>query len=168
MPRDDFIICSYSFQPDDFPKIHLHYLIPRNTGEKLFRCSLEPEIDWGKRTVVVVYDSKANDRDFIRETLERENIGVADFDSMNMLIRSILQEEVNVIIMEVRPNDWDSLMVSKKLRKNARVMKIPIILTLQNPTSDMIYLAYKAGIRSFLVKPLNGKELLEKVQELSA
>ena len=168
LPREDFIIISYMFQPEDFPEVHIHYLIPRSTGEKLFRCSLEPEIDWGERTIVVVYDTKARDREFIRKTLETENIGVADFDSMKELIRSILQEEVNVIIMEVRPNDWDSLMVSKKLRKSAKLMKIPIILTLQKPTSDMIYLAYKAGIRSFLVKPLNGKELLEKVQELCA
>ncbi len=168
LPKDDYLIVSYKFHPDDFPETTIHLLLPRGTGENLFRTSLEPEIDWGDRTIVVVYDTKQSDRDIIRETLESENIGVADFNSLRDLIRSILREDVDIIIMEAKPNDWDSLMVTRKIRKSARAMNIPVILTLQSPTNKVIYMAYKAGVRDFLVKPLDKNQILEKVLALSA
>lgn len=165
---DDYLITTYSFKPDDYPEISFHLLIPRTSGENLFACSLEPEIDWNDRTIVVVYDTHKSDRDIICQILESENIGVADFNSLKDLIRSILREEVDIVIMEAKPNDWDSLMVSKKIRKSTKSMNIPIILTLEHPTNEVIFMAYKAGVRHFLIKPLDKNEILAKVKELCA
>ncbi|MCD6217065.1 response regulator [bacterium] len=168
LPVDDYLITTYLYKPDDYPEISFHLIIPRISGENLFVCSLEPEIDWSDRTIVVVYDTHKSDREIICQILESENIGVADFNSLKDLIRSILREEVDIVIMEVKPNDWDSLMVSKKIRKSTKAMNIPFILTLEDPTNEVIFMAYKAGIRHFLVKPLKKKELLDKVKELCA
>ncbi len=168
LPEDDYLITTYSLKPDDYPEISFHLLIPRISGENLFVCSLEPEIDWSDRTIVVVYDTHQSDRDTICQTLESENIGVADFDSLKDLIRCILREEVDIVIMEAKPNDWDSLMVSRKIRKSTKSMNIPFVLTLEKPTNEVIFMAYKAGVRHFLVKPLDKKQLLDKVNELCA
>lgn len=168
LPKDDYLIVTFTTSPDNLPEVTFHFLLPRITGEIIFDTSLEPEVDWGDRKIVVVYDTVQSDREIIRDILESENIGVADFNSLKSFLMGILREEVDVIIMEARPNDWDSIMVTRKIRKSAKLMNIPVIMTVESPTNEIIFMAYKAGVRNFLVKPLDKSTILEKVLNLCA
>lgn len=168
MPKGNFLVFIYRIKIENYPEISLLFTIPRLTGEKLFDCSLEPVVDWSERIVAVAYDTCLLDRENIRKTLEKINVCVADFDDLKALLNGIFRENVDIVILEITPQNWDSLLISKRIRKSTKTMNIPIILTLENPTQEMIFSAYKLGVRDFLIKPINQDELIKAIQRLTS
>jgi twitching motility two-component system response regulator PilH len=166
LPKGQYLAMGYTFRESEYPHVTFYVLLPRAIGERLFNSSLEPVIDWSDRTIVVIFDTNDKDRAKIRKLLEAQNIGVADFSNHRDVLRSLWREDVNLVIMEITPNNWDSLMISKQLRKSTQTMNIPIIFTLTDPTDQILYLAFKQGVRNFIVKPIRKNELLKKVNQL--
>jgi two-component system chemotaxis response regulator CheY len=165
-PKGNFLVFNYRIKIANYPEVSIWFVIPRLTGEKLFDCSLEPVVDWSDRIVAVAYDTCMLDREIIRKTLEKINVCVADFDDLKALLNGIFRENVDIVILEVSPQNWDSLLISKRIRKSTKTMNIPIVLILADPTQEMIYSAYKLGVRDFLIKPIKQDELIKTIQRL--
>jgi len=166
LPTGTFLVFNFKIIIEDFPETSFSIVIPRIVGEKLFTCTLEPVIDWRDRIVAIAYDTSKPDREIIRRSLEKVNIGVADFDDLKSLLNGVFREDVNIIILEVTATNWDSLLIGKRIRKATSTMNIPILLIFSEPTEDIIYSAFKLGVKDFLVKPINQDELIQTVQRL--
>ena len=166
LPKGNYLVFNYRIKIEKYPEAAIMFVIPRLTGEKLFDCSLEPIVDWSDRIVVVAYDTCDLDREMIRKTLEKINVCVADFDDLKALLNGIFRENVDIVILEVTRKNWDSLLISKRIRKSTKTMNIPIILILAEPTEEMIFSAYKLGVRDFLIKPIKQDELIKTIQRL--
>jgi serine phosphatase RsbU (regulator of sigma subunit)/CheY-like chemotaxis protein/anti-sigma regulatory factor (Ser/Thr protein kinase) len=85
-------------------------------------------------------------------------------ESGDQALRTLLREEVAVILLDVRMGGLDGLQTARIVRARARTRHIPIIfLTAQTSEVQEIALAYATGAVDYVVKPFEPQILRAKV-----
>jgi len=118
------------------------------------------------RPKVLVVDDEELSQDFLRFFLSKkfEVYTSGSVDSFYSLIANI---DFDVVLMDVFLRDSkDGLQLTRELKKNEKYKDIPIfVMTAHNTTRDKNE-ALNAGAHLFLTKPLDGKYILNLIDEV--
>lgn len=78
---------------------------------------------------------------------------------------AIEEKHPDLILLDLHLPDGNGLNLCKKLKKNAKLKHIPIIILTTREFNIEKEIAYKAGADLFLSKPIGSEELLEAINE---
>jgi len=75
-------------------------------------------------------------------------------------------EQPDVILLDVMMPNLDGLSACAKIRAGADTAHIPIIMVTTRGEEDNIETAFRNGCTDYVTKPINGLELLTKLQNI--
>lgn len=91
---------------------------------------------------------------------------VAELDELSLLPQATSQFPADVLIVHLDPMAMLALeVVSQVVRADPRM---PVLAISENTQGDVLMQAMKAGVKRFLVKPLDAAELQEAVEQIAA
>jgi CheY-like chemotaxis protein len=73
--------------------------------------------------------------------------------------------DIELVISDVAMPEMDGLMLVEAMRARPELRDLPVILVSASADAESVKRAAALGVRQFLVKPVNGAELLERVRE---
>ena len=112
-------------------------------------------------TVFVVDDDPAV-RDSLNLLLETEGLAVECHESAESFLAAYRDDRRGCLVLDVRMHPMSGPELQAELVR--RGSSIPIIFLTAHGDIPMTVRAMKAGARDFLTKPINGTELLDRVQ----
>jgi len=112
-------------------------------------------------TVFVVDDDPAV-RDSLSLLLETEGLAVECHESAESFLAAYRQDRPGCLVLDVRMHAMSGPELQAELVR--RGSRLPIIFLTAHGDIPMTVRAMKAGARDFLTKPINGTELLDRVQ----
>ena len=121
------------------------------------------DISFEPARILVVDDNKLN-RDLIVESLSGKNLDIIEAKDGQQCLTKAWAASFDLILMDIRMPVLDGYEATKKLKKNPKTAKIPIValtasMTVQDKANVMSF-----GFDGYLFKPVNIKDL---IQELS-
>lgn len=114
-------------------------------------------------TVFVIDDDPAV-RDSLSLLLETEGIAVECHESAESFLSAYRGDRPGCLVLDVRMQPMSGPELQAELLR--RGSQIPIIFLTAHGDIPMTVRAMKAGAKDFLTKPINGTELLERVQTI--
>jgi len=144
---------------DDYFIICISKLI----GEEFFGEIIEEENKQFKGTILVVDDSNTDLR-IIRKLLGSEYKVLAT-DNPNNALPTIQKTQVDLILMDIHMPGVDGLTLCERIKRNAMVEEIPIIICSSQPTQENVVRAVRSGASDFVVKPFSRQKLIEKINK---
>ena len=112
-------------------------------------------------TVFVVDDDPAV-RDSLSLLLETEGLPVECYESAEAFLDTYREDRPGCMVLDVRMHAMSGPELQSELAR--RGSRLPIIFLTAHGDIPMTVRAMKAGARDFLTKPINGTELLERIQ----
>jgi FixJ family two-component response regulator len=112
---------------------------------------------------VFVVDDDASVRDSLRMLLEVSGYKVATFPGAEDFLEICTPDTEGCIILDVNMPDMDGPALQEELLR--REMQLPIIFLSGHGTIPLTVRALKSGAMNFLIKPVQGAELLACVHE---
>ena len=112
-------------------------------------------------TVFVVDDDPAV-RDSLSLLLETEGLPVECYESAEAFLDTYREDRPGCMVLDVRMHAMSGPELQFELAR--RGSRLPIIFLTAHGDIPMTVRAMKAGARDFLTKPINGTELLERIQ----
>ncbi len=77
-----------------------------------------------------------------------------------------VQDEVGLIILDLKLPRIDGMDVLKFLKKNPRYCSIPVVIISTTSDVNVIAEGYKHGVNSFITKPISYEKFVEKIKTL--
>jgi two-component system response regulator len=77
-----------------------------------------------------------------------------------------IENEIRLIIIDLKIEKVDGMDILKFLKKNSRYNKIPAIIFSTTSDKETIDEAYKNGANGYFVKPIDQKDFIEKMEIL--
>lgn len=77
-----------------------------------------------------------------------------------------VQDEVGLIILDLKLPKIDGMGVLKFLKKNPRYCSIPVVIFSTTSEVKVIAEGYKHGVNSFITKPISYEKFVEKMKTL--
>ncbi len=77
-----------------------------------------------------------------------------------------VQDEVGLIILDLKLPKIDGMGVLKFLKKNPRYCSIPVVIFSTTSEINVIAEGYKHGVNSFITKPISYEKFVEKIKTL--
>lgn len=121
-----------------------------------------------KTYIVLIVDDEPDVVQLIKETLTLEKGVYNSFSADNGQLGYIKAKEImpDIIILDVNMPRWDGYQTYLKLKSTMGTAHIPVIfLTASNKRED-IDKALKLGIKHYLIKPFDPKDLLTKLKSI--
>jgi FixJ family two-component response regulator len=112
---------------------------------------------------VFVVDDDASVRDSLRMLLEVSGYKVATFPGAEDFLEICTPDTQGCIILDVNMPDMDGPTLQEELLR--RELRLPIIFLSGHGTIPLTVRALKSGAMNFLIKPVQGAELLSCVHE---
>ncbi|RYY71603.1 MAG: response regulator [Chitinophagaceae bacterium] len=113
---------------------------------------------------ILVVDDDADLLELVTLVLKRSHYQVTALQDGTKVVPIVEDINPDVILMDIYLGNADGRNICKDLKSNAKLSSIPVILySAGNITSQSII---EAKADSFIVKPFNNAEILEKIQEL--
>ena len=76
------------------------------------------------------------------------------------------QDEVGLIILDLKLPKIDGMGVLKFLKKNQRYCSIPVVIFSTTSEINVVAEGYRYGVNSFITKPISYEEFVEKIKTL--
>ncbi|HUK04300.1 MAG TPA: response regulator [Burkholderiales bacterium] len=86
---------------------------------------------------------------------------------MDYLADDLRVSQVRVIILDVKLPKMDGIQVLAKLKSGARTRSIPVVMLSSSTRGSDIAQCYEAGANSFVVKPVELDDYLDKISALA-
>ena len=136
-----------------------------STSEKTSTSSPpNKETNWEGKTILIVEDSRMA-YDLIKKLLKGTN---ATFDLENdgksAVERCIKDESIDLVLMDIQLPFVDGYNATMKIKEKRP--QLPIIAQTANAMSDDRKKAFESGCNEYIAKPLDRKELKEKINKL--
>ncbi|WP_370169881.1 response regulator [Sphingobium abikonense] len=113
---------------------------------------------------VLVVDDDADIRDLIIGQLHQENYRLLAAASLADLRRTLKEEAVDLIVLDLNLPDGDGLMLCRELRAEGTEVQI-IMVTARGSAIDRV-LGLELGADDYLTKPFEPRELLVRIRNL--
>ena len=113
---------------------------------------------------VLVVDDDADIRDLIIGQLHQENYRLLAASSLAELRRTLREEAVDLIVLDLNLPDGDGLMLCRELRADGAEVQI-IMVTARGSAIDRV-LGLELGADDYLTKPFEPRELLVRIRNL--
>ena len=113
---------------------------------------------------VLVVDDDADIRDLIIGQLHQENYRLLAASSLADLRRTLREEAVDLIVLDLNLPDGDGLMLCRELRADGAEVQ-SIMVTARGSAIDRV-LGLELGADDYLTKPFEPRELLVRIRNL--
>jgi CheY-like chemotaxis protein len=117
----------------------------------------------GERRKVLIVDDIAENRAVLRDMLGELNFDVAEAANANEALAAAESQRLDLILMDVYMPDMDGLEAIRRLRRNPRLAKLPIISVSASASKGDEATCLAAGANGFLPKPVNEHNLLSEI-----
>ena len=117
-----------------------------------------------RQATVLVVDDDADIRDLIIGQLHQENYRLLAAASLAELRRTLKEEAVDLIVLDLNLPDGDGLMLCRELRAEGADVQI-IMVTARGSAIDRV-LGLELGADDYLTKPFEPRELLVRIRNL--
>jgi signal transduction histidine kinase/ligand-binding sensor domain-containing protein/DNA-binding response OmpR family regulator len=124
-----------------------------------------PDADPTERATLLVVDDNADIRAYLRRHLESRYEVVEAVDGMEGL-REARGLQPDLIISDVMMPGLDGNDLLRTLRRDARLMLVPVILVTAKASKESRLAALREGVDDYLIKPFDPRELLARVENL--
>ena len=114
-----------------------------------------------RQATVLVVDDDADIRDLIIGQLHQENYRLLAAASLAELRRTLKEEAVDLIVLDLNLPDGDGLMLCRELRADGADVQI-IMVTARGSAIDRV-LGLELGADDYLTKPFNKDELIARI-----
>lgn len=115
---------------------------------------------------IVLVDSKASDQERIKKTIESKGWSLRIFSNGKEALEFILENPVSALLTEYRLEGIGGLQLIEVLNQQKPIL--PVIMTSGASDSSVAIKAVQAGAYDYLPKPVDGKELIEVIEEALA
>jgi DNA-binding response OmpR family regulator len=121
----------------------------------------------GKARILVVDDNEKN-VELLEAILQAADFEVLKAYDGKQAIEIAGKEKPNLLLLDIMMPELDGSQVCEILKKDPRNAGLPIIMvTAKDKESDIVQ-SLERGADEYIVKPINKKELLAKIEELLA
>jgi len=115
---------------------------------------------------VMIVDDSPTDKVFVRQILERAGHEVLEANNGQEAIEQVRLLRPDCVVMDVVMPGVNGFQATRTLSRDPATMTIPIVvLSSKNQETDRVW-ALRQGAKEYLVKPVKGAELVEKIQDV--
>ena len=122
----------------------------------------------GERHVVLVADDDEDVLLLIRMVLERDGHEVIVTRDGAEALAAGLERRPDLAVLDVAMPELDGLEVLRRLRADANMTNMPVLLLSARVQEDDVRRGYDSGANVYVQKPFSPRELSEQVSELLA
>jgi len=116
------------------------------------------------KTNILVVDDEDDIRFLLKKILEKEGYGISEAESAKKALEKLSSEKVDLVLLDVMMPEMDGVELSRKMREDASLKKIPIImLTVMGAVEDKEW-GFDYGLcDAYVTKPIIRKMLLDTI-----
>jgi len=115
--------------------------------------------------ILVVDDSKT-ELHFLSDMLGKKGYLVRTAQNGEEAMRRLEEARPDLILMDVVMPGQNGFQLTRSITRDARFADVPVIMcTSKNQVTDKVW-GLRQGARDYIVKPVNGEELLSKIKLL--
>lgn len=118
------------------------------------------------RTVVLIVDDTADGRDIYSLYLQHQGFTVLTARDGNEGVEVAREHQPDVIIMDLAMARLDGIAATKRLKRDARTRRAPVIILTAYPEKPVQQRAMEAGASVFLIKPCLPDVLEQHIRRL--
>ncbi len=115
---------------------------------------------------ILIIDDREYDRFLYKEYLLESNYNFFELDDGEKILEFLGNNIPDLIILDWEMPKKDGLSVLKSIKNNRRYKSIPIVVITGHESVKVLEQAFDYGCSDFLVKPVNEKELIVRVNNL--
>jgi twitching motility two-component system response regulator PilH len=116
---------------------------------------------------ILVVDDSATERFVLTELLSKAGYAVIAVDNGELAIEVAKKELPDLILMDVVMPGMNGYQATRSISREETTQHIPIIMcTSKGQETDKIW-GMRQGAHDYMVKPINGSDLLAKIAALS-
>ena len=115
------------------------------------------------RKVLVVDDSKT-ELLYLTDLLQKKGMQVRTAENGEEALRRLAEDKPDLILMDVVMPGQNGFQLTRAITRDPRWSSVPVIMcTSKNQETDKVW-GMRQGARDYIVKPVNGEELLAKIR----
>ncbi|HLS87922.1 MAG TPA: response regulator [Burkholderiales bacterium] len=115
---------------------------------------------------VLVVDDSPTDRQHLTDILAKSGYNVTTAASAEEGIAKVRESRPDLVLMDVVLPGYNGYQATRELTRDEATRDIPVILcTSKGQETDKVW-GMRQGARDYIVKPVNGSELLKKISAL--
>jgi len=119
------------------------------------------------RNILIVDDSKT-ELHHLSDILRKRGFQVRTAENGEEALRRLGEEVPDLILMDVVMPGQNGFQLTRTITRDPRWSAVPVIMcTSKNQETDRVW-GMRQGARDYIVKPVNGDELLAKIKALAA
>lgn len=82
-----------------------------------------------------------------------------------MALSTLGKTNIDLVLMDIYMPGVDGITLCERIKRNAMVEDVPIIICSAHPTQENVIRAVRAGAADFIVKPVTRQKLMEKINK---
>ena len=115
---------------------------------------------------ILVVDDSPTERFFLQDLLTKKGFSVVSAETGEEGVAKALKELPDLILMDVVMPGLNGFQATRQIAKTPETAHIPIFMcTTKDQETDKVW-GVRQGAKDYLVKPVNGDELLAKIAAL--
>ena len=115
--------------------------------------------------ILLVDDSKT-ELHYLSDLLLKRGYSVRTAESGAEAMKRLDEDKPDLILMDVVMPGQNGFQLTRAITRDPRFAKVPVIMcTSKNQETDKVW-GMRQGARDYVVKPVNGEELLAKIRAL--
>ena len=115
------------------------------------------------KKVLVVDDSKT-ELMFMTDLLQKNGFAVRTAENADDAFRRLGEDKPDLILMDVVMPGQNGFQLTRAITRDPRFVDVPVIMcTSKNQETDKVW-GMRQGARDYIVKPVNGEELIAKIR----
>jgi twitching motility two-component system response regulator PilH len=115
---------------------------------------------------ILVVDDSPTDRQYLSDLLAKSGFAVTLAESAEEAFAKLKQKKPDLVLMDVVMPGQNGYQATRTLSRDESTKNIPVIIcTSKGQETDKIW-GMRQGARDYIVKPVNGQELLAKINAL--
>lgn len=121
-----------------------------------------------ERAVILIVDDTADGRDIYSLYLQHQGFTVFTARDGNEGVEMAREHQPDIVIMDIAMARLDGIAATKRLKRDARTRRTPVIVLTAYPEKPVQQRAMEAGASAFLTKPCLPEELERHIRRLLA
>ncbi|EIJ44334.1 histidine kinase,Response regulator receiver domain protein,histidine kinase [Beggiatoa alba B18LD] len=115
---------------------------------------------------ILIVDDDSSIREQLESILQDEKYEIQQLETGTALLAWLSEHSADLILLDLILPDIDGFAICQKIRENAELQHIPIILISSLERSEVLAQGLDAGADDFLSKPVNRMELRARVRSM--
>jgi two-component system, cell cycle response regulator len=113
---------------------------------------------------VLILDTNKTDRDEVLKAMSPYECNIIQLETGEKAFDAIRTEKPDLVILD--PKDLKDATTFEKIKADAKLRTIPIVITTLTATKEQVVKAAKVGIKDFLLKPIKPALLAERLERI--